>query len=627
MIYGGGFNTWIKNLAQDKPNKALKGFLINSDKPLHDFIVNYKKECKELHDLIISNNQELCDKIHDNNKTQYENNSSVCSYWFQIVENHALYIAYNFLVKEKVINPKQCGLEYDGLCIPPNGFQFDKQLILNKLNSHIFKKCGIPIQYKWKQYDENYIDKEIINLREKEEDIILTDKEIINENDSDFVFNKLYPEFEKTHAKIINISSYIIETDDKVIIFNEKQLISAYKHIECGFTKMGLPVSFINRWTCFNNKIRQYDNIEVYPNSSKCPDNIYNLWRPFAMELIKEPFILSNEYEDAVVFVLNHIKILCNNENEVYEYFIKWIAQMIQFPDIKSICPTLISKEGAGKGSFIYLMQRMLGKTKLLETTDPSREVWGQFNGLMSDSFLVNLNELSKKDTHESMGKIKGLITDGSLTINNKGVNQYKITSYHRFIITTNNEEPIETKDGDRRHLIIRSSDEKKGDAEYFNKLFEYLNDDNIIRHLFEYFKQIPDMKDFNKLDMPITEHQTNLKQLSKTPPELWLEHFTLENCDKDEVKLTGTEIFHSFCEWSLNNGFNETYHTNALKLGIKIANMKIEGIGKSIKGRDGNYRIFNIKKLKTHFNIIKGKGCLISLKKGEFNETINQDF
>ena len=87
-------------------------------------------------------------------------------------------------------------------------------------------------------------------------------------------------------------------------------------------------------------------------------------------------------------------------------------------------------------------MQRMLGKNKVFETTDPSREVWGQFNGLMSDSFLVNLNELSKKDTHESMGEIKGLITDGSLTINNKGVNQYKITSYHRFIITTNNNKP-----------------------------------------------------------------------------------------------------------------------------------------------------------------------------------------
>jgi hypothetical protein len=41
-------------------------------------------------------------------------------------------------------------------------------------------------------------------------------------------------------------------------------------------------------------------------------------------------------------------------------------------------------------------MQLMLGKNKVFETTDPSREVWGQFNGLMSDCFLVNLNELSK---------------------------------------------------------------------------------------------------------------------------------------------------------------------------------------------------------------------------------------
>jgi hypothetical protein len=31
---------------------------------------------------------------------------------------------------------------------------------------------------------------------------------------------------------------------------------------------------------------------------------------------------------------------------------------------------------------------------------------------------------------------------------------------------------------------------------------------------------------------------------------------------------------------------------------------MKIEGIGKSIKGRDGNYRTFDILKLKKHFNI-----------------------
>jgi hypothetical protein len=50
----------------------------------------------------------------------------------------------------------------------------------------------------------------------------------------------------------------------------------------------------------------------------------------------------------------------------------------------------------------------MLGSHKILETTTPSRDVWGDFNGSMCQSFLVNLNELSKHDTTDSEGKIKG---------------------------------------------------------------------------------------------------------------------------------------------------------------------------------------------------------------------------
>ena len=59
----------------------------------------------------------------------------------------------------------------------------------------------------------------------------------------------------------------------------------------------------------------------------------------------------------------------------------------------------------------------------------------------MAGSFFVNLNELSKKETTDSMSAIKALITDTRMTINNKGCPQYEIQSYHRFLITTNNEE------------------------------------------------------------------------------------------------------------------------------------------------------------------------------------------
>ena len=71
--------------------------------------------------------------------------------------------------------------------------------------------------------------------------------------------------------------------------------------------------------------------------------------------------------------------------------------------------------------------------------------MWGDFNGKKSQSFLVNLNELSKSEMVEAEGKFEGLVTDAKLAINKKGVNQYDIISYHRFIIATNIEESINT--------------------------------------------------------------------------------------------------------------------------------------------------------------------------------------
>jgi len=156
-------------------------------------------------------------------------------------------------------------------------------------------------------------------------------------------------------------------------------------------------------------------------------------------------------------------------------------------PGKKSIMITMISKEGAGKGKLMKLLTLMFGNKKVLETSDPSRDVWGNFNGIMTNTFFVNLNELSKKDTLEAEGKFKALITDPTLNINNKGINQISIQSYHRFIITTNKEDPIKTTNDDRRNLIIRCSDEKRGE-EYFNKINEYLDDINVIRSCYDFF-------------------------------------------------------------------------------------------------------------------------------------------
>jgi hypothetical protein len=136
-----------------------------------------------------------------------------------------------------------------------------------------------------------------------------------------------------------------------VIIMSKKELMTSYEHIQCGVNSNNNPVSFIQKWTNCNDNIKRKDSMQIYPNPDKCPDNVFNLWRPFAMEVLTSPY---SKHTEGLDIMLNHILVLCDNDKPVYDYFIGWIAMMIQKPEVKTTCITLISKVGAGKGTCNY---------------------------------------------------------------------------------------------------------------------------------------------------------------------------------------------------------------------------------------------------------------------------------
>jgi len=559
LAYYGSFSNWIDD-EEIEPTP---------------FILDYINELQYIGQQIILNNPELVKVVKDCQKKNEK--ASVVSIFLQEKEREILETVYNYLIKKKIIK-KDCVLCFDGIMIPINNYKVE---LLEELTTAILSTTGFKLKFTQKEMNDNY----------------LNDLEDVGIDEESFEYKSV--EFEKTHCKIINKSIYIKQTSEDIIIFSKGKLREAYEHLTCGEDKNGNSKLFIDQWTTGNANIRKYDDINTYPNPLICPNNIFNLWSPFECEKYTDNYIYN---EEAVQIMLSHIKILCDNDDIVSDYFIKWIGQMIQYPAIKTICPTLISKEGAGKGTLIKLISKMLGKKKVLETTDPLRDIWGNFNGQMINSFFVNLNELSKKDTLESQGKIKGLITDTSLTINSKGKDQFEINSYHRFIITTNKEDPIATSQDDRRNLIIRSSDELIGNKEYFVKLNLLLDDLSVIRSCYHYFKNIPDLDKFNSLPIPKTSYQNNLKLLNLTAPEQFLIHF----CSDKEgiVEVENKEFFNQFLQFIDSN--NIEYNTTSLKFGVKISNMKINGVDKGKHTKKGDYRNIDISKVNNHFNIIQ---------------------
>ncbi|MBC7408962.1 MAG: hypothetical protein H7339_11285 [Arcicella sp.] len=223
-----------------------------------------------------------------------------------------------------------------------------KEKYIDSFEKHVMESFGIPMKFKVKPHDTSIV---------------------IKEEPENNEYELMKQEFEKQHCKIINKSFFVKEDDTNLTIFSKQKLETSYSHLN--FPKKDGISKFISTWLDDSN-MRLYNDIGCYPDNTKCPIDNFNTWRKFSMELITE----YTPNEEALQLFLNHIRILCNNDDEIYNYFIKWTGQMIKFPEVKSICPVLISKEGAGKGTFIELMRKMLGSSKVLETTDPSRDVW-----------------------------------------------------------------------------------------------------------------------------------------------------------------------------------------------------------------------------------------------------------
>jgi hypothetical protein len=642
-IYGGGFSKWCEDITtgkfKDENGVVIKvrepKELINTKKP-HPFYNEFYKDTHKIIDLVYLSNSCIADVICNKITEDWRRKNRVMSYFCGVIENEISFKAYKCLVDKHFIERRRCSWGYDGLtfkrCL---GVEMD--IVLDGLNKHIAKTTGFEtVSFIEKEFEKHEVLHDVLNERNnyviaemvcpviEDDDISTSIKNVSLENEDDKkTFSSISDEFELTHAKIINKSIFIKQKPDRTFtILTEKGLRTSYSHLvydEWIDTKYGgnfVVKGFIGKWLNENPCQRRYDDLTCNPycglNDPYQSSNLFNIWSPFDGEFVKpHPFIWK---QDGLNIMLKHISILCNHQKEVSDYLIKWIGQMIQYPKVKTICPTLISNEGAGKGTLLLLMRKMLGDTKVMETTTPSRDVWGQFNNSMANSFLVVLNELSKKDTLDAEGIIKGLITDGKMTINTKGVSSYDINSYHRFVITTNKEEPIVSKKGDRRNLIIRSSDEKCGDKEYFKQIYELFNDDDIIKTCYEYFKHIPDLDQFGSLPIPITEYQEDIKEASICPIEVWFKHYVIENKDYinndglNSICVSSSTLFEDFMCYKKKNDVN--YNVNNIAFCLRLKRLGINGT--SIKRTNkGKVWIFDFEKLKIVYQL----GLLINIQ------------
>ena len=113
----------------------------------------------------------------------------------------------------------------------------------------------------------------------------------------------------------------------------------------------------------------------------------------------------------------------------------------------------------------------------------------------------------------------------------------------------------------------------------------------------------------YNYKNIPRTEYQDDLKELSVSIPEMWLESFTRTTIPNviggsDIIELLGKEIFDKFINWQSENNMN--YQTNPIKLGMKLKTLNTDGLSKGRDKENGKTKAFDMIKLRKYFNIAR---------------------
>jgi len=467
---------------------------------------------------------------------------------------------------------------------------------LTYLNELIKDKLDMDITWTYKEHDKTFQVPEDFNYEASP--------------DEQEIFSKMAEEFEKTHCLIREEGIYIRHDNNKIDMMSNKLLKDCYRYMVAGYKKtMGgdIPISFINKWTDCNPTIRQYRTLGLYPNPALCPVDCFNTWTDFAITQHET----NTHNPDAVERFIDLIDILSGHQQTTKDYMIDWIAHMFQHPEQKSTMPTIVSAEGAGKGTLMDILGAMLVGNKLFQTTTPSREVFGNFNSPMSDAFLVNLNEVSASEMKGASGQLKALITDNQLTINAKGVKQVQITSYARFIVTTNNDEAIKPTKGDRRNIMMFADDDliKVGmNAEHVARadekikaLREIINSKDSLRSIYEYLMNREGLDGFGSIPPPMTEYQEEQQLLTMSAVEVWLRDWVVDK-EEYEVTLTSKKCFDDFMSWTKTN--MSEYTCTSMQFGVRLSRLKIKGIT-TLRNRTKD-RVFDIPTMCNYFGIIK---------------------
>jgi hypothetical protein len=315
-------------------------------------------------------------------------------------------------------------------------------------------------------------------------------------------------DFNKHHFMLNNGSTYISihPVTRRITTYSKQHLINRFEHfaeVEVDIDGKKKSVPFISCWLKSRNK-RRYARIENVPPPLDCRNDVYNLWTPFAGQVLLDEGIEPDE--SSIEVIRAHLKVMVSHKQDQLIHIIAFFAQIAQFPGtMPGVALIMRSKPGSGKGLTMSLQHNWIGHDKS-STTSRLEDVFGKYNEMQQKSLFIDLDDFDTADMYKYQSDMLHAITDGykGTTIRRMCMApEPNVKCYARYAAKGQGIGCLQ--EDQRRFFVTDVSNEKCGDMEYFAKIDELFNRPSVIAAWFKYLKEF-DLSGINLRDMPITE-------------------------------------------------------------------------------------------------------------------------
>lgn len=207
---------------------------------------------------------------------------------------------------------------------------------------------------------------------------------------------------------------------------------------------------------------RTYSKVTFDPARRQDLPGVYNMFRGFGATPAPGDWSLMEE----------HIRdVVCAGNDVHFRWVMSWCARIVQDPggDRPGTAIVLRGGQGVGKGMFAVNFGRIIGPH--FKHLTHQEQLTRAFNAHLKDGLLVFADEACYPGDKAAVGRLKGMITEPTLTIEPKGVDAFQIDNHINLIMATNEAWAIPAEMDSRRFLVLEVGAEHKGDRAYFAAL------------------------------------------------------------------------------------------------------------------------------------------------------------